>query len=61
QTLGVIGSAALRDQVFDTIVSKRLAGIDRIVPVGTTSHFSFTWDGKDLIRAMSRSFERMAA
>lgn len=36
------------------ILSKRLDGADRIVPVGHALDFSLTWDGYDLIRMMSR-------
>ncbi len=34
--------------------SLRLSGIDRIVPVGETTAFSFVWDGYNLIDQMTR-------
>ena len=35
----------------------RPAGVDRVVPLGSSMQFSLVWDGIDLIRAMSRSVE----
>jgi len=36
------------------IKTKKLNGIDRVVPIGKTTDFSLTWDGYDLIRSLSR-------
>ena len=52
QTLTYIGYEA--DDLRDTIVKNGASGIDRIVPVGNATSFSFIWDGYDLIRQMSR-------
>ena len=32
-------------------------GIDRVVPIGRTTDFSFTWDGYNLINVLSREIE----
>ena len=32
-------------------------GIDRVVPIGRTTEFSFTWDGFNLINVLSREIE----
>jgi len=44
------------DRVFleQFIVSKKLNGIDRVVPIGRTTDFSITWDGYNLIDSLSR-------
>lgn len=54
QTMSYVGD--LREPLLTCIVQQRMRAIDRIVPVGSTAQFSFTWEGKDLIRVMSRSF-----
>jgi len=36
------------------VISSRLAGIDRVVPVGQALDIGVIWDGYDLIRTMSR-------
>lgn len=33
----------------------RFLGIDRVVPVGQTTDFNLTWDGHDLVNALSRA------
>lgn len=52
QTLTYCGleASALRDFVVDN----RLAGIDRIVPVGKALDMDALWDGRDIIGALSR-------
>jgi hypothetical protein len=52
QTLTCFGvdSVALAEMV----VSHRLAGIDRVVPVGKALDIGVIWDGYDIIRTMSR-------
>ena len=36
------------------ITTKRLNGIDRVVPIGKTTDFSITWDGYNLIDSLTR-------
>ncbi|MEM9288832.1 MAG: acyl-CoA reductase [Pseudomonadota bacterium] len=56
QTLSVIGD--VKDDILRTMAAQGMKGIDRIAPVGSSANFSFIWEGKDLIHAMSRSFPR---
>ena len=52
QTLAYYGFEKSELNAF--VKNNRLSGIDRIVPVGRTTDFSLTWDGYNLIEAMSR-------
>lgn len=52
QTLAYYGFE--RDELEAFVQRNRLTGIDRIVPIGETTAFSLTWDGRDLIQAMNR-------
>ncbi len=52
QTLAYYGFE--REELEAFVQRNRLSGIDRIVPFGETTTFSLTWDGRDLIQAMSR-------
>lgn len=52
QTLAYYGFE--REELEAFVHRNRLTGIDRIVPFGETTAFSLTWDGRDLIQAMSR-------
>ncbi len=52
QTLAYYGFEKQKLEAF--VQRNRLTGIDRIVPFGETTAFSLTWDGRDLIQAMSR-------
>ncbi len=52
QTLSYIGLD--REKLSAFVLQNRLCGIDRVTPVGHTMDFSLTWDGYDLIRALSR-------
>lgn len=52
QTLAYYGFEKPELEAF--VQRNRLTGIDRIVPFGETTAFSLTWDGRDLIQAMSR-------
>ncbi len=52
QTLAYYGFE--REELEAFVQRNRLTGIDRIVPFGETTAFSLTWDGRDLIQAMSR-------
>jgi len=36
------------------VMTEKLNGIDRVVPIGKTTDFSLTWDGYDLIDSLSR-------
>ena len=38
----------------DFVVKNRLAGIDRIVPVGNALDINVIWDGYDIVRSLSR-------
>lgn len=52
QTLAYYGFT--KNELESFVKNNRLSGIDRIVPVGRTTDFSLTWDGYNLIEAMSR-------
>lgn len=52
QTLAYYGFEKSELDAF--VKNNRLSGIDRIVPIGRTTDFSLTWDGYNLIEAMSR-------
>lgn len=52
QTVGLFGVAP--KEIYDLVCQHGVQGVDRIVPIGTTSDISFRWDGYDLIDAMSR-------
>ena len=52
QTLAYYGFE--REELEAFVQRNRLTGIDRIVPFGETTTFALTWDGRDLIQAMSR-------
>ena len=52
QTLAYYGFEKSELEAF--VKNNRLSGIDRIVPIGRTTDFSLTWDGYNLIEAMSR-------
>lgn len=52
QTLSYYGLERANLEQFVRL--QRLSGIDRIVPVGETTAFSFVWDGYNLIDQMTR-------
>lgn len=52
QTLAYYGFE--KSELESFVKNNRLSGIDRIVPIGRTTDFSLTWDGYNLIEAMSR-------
>ncbi|MCX4268316.1 MAG: hypothetical protein OSJ62_06580 [Lachnospiraceae bacterium] len=52
QTLSYIGFNG--DSLRELILSNAPDGIDRIVPVGHTMNFGFVWDGRDIVRDMTR-------
>jgi hypothetical protein len=43
-----------REQLADWVISRRLRGIDRIVPVGSALDISVVWDGYDIVKYLSR-------
>jgi acyl-CoA reductase LuxC len=52
QTLAYLGFQP--EELRAWVLANRLAGIDRIVPVGRTAEFGPIWDGYDLISCLSR-------
>jgi len=52
QTLSYIGFDG--DELRKFILSNAPDGVDRIVPVGHTMDFGFVWDGRDVVREMTR-------
>ena len=52
QTLTYFGLS--REQGLDFVLGNRLAGIDRIVPIGSALDMGVIWDGYDIIRTLSR-------
>ena len=53
QTLAYLGFE--KAELDALMVKARFLGIDRVVPVGQTTDFNLTWDGHDLIYALSRA------
>lgn len=43
-----------KSQLIDFVVTNRLSGIDRIVPVGKALDIDVIWDGYDIVRSLSR-------
>ena len=52
QTISYIGLDSEELQEF--MLLNAPDGVDRIVPVGRTMDFSFSWDGRDIVREMTR-------
>ena len=52
QTLSCIGYDV--KGLHDFILSNAPEGVDRIVPIGHTMDFGFVWDGRDIVREMTR-------
>ncbi|MDR2761196.1 MAG: hypothetical protein LBB88_01190, partial [Planctomycetaceae bacterium] len=52
QTLTYFGINA--ETLADWIISRRLSGIDRVVPIGSALDISVIWDGYDIIGQLSR-------
>ena len=42
------------NELLEFVNKENLRGIDRIVPIGETSSFDFTWDGYNLVEYLSR-------
>jgi len=55
QTLGYFGFS--KEELKAWITRCKPLGIDRIVPIGRTMNFSLTWDGYNLVSALSRSID----
>jgi hypothetical protein len=43
-----------KSYLVDFVISNRLSGIDRIVPIGSALDISVIWDGYDIVRTLSR-------
>jgi hypothetical protein len=43
-----------KEQLQDFVVSQRLRGIDRVVPVGRALDMNVVWDGYDVVASLSR-------
>ena len=56
QTISYIGLDG--DRIRDLILSNAPDGVDRIVPVGHTMDFGLVWDGRDIVRDMTRKVSR---
>ncbi len=41
-------------QLLDFVITNRLSGIDRIVPIGSALDIGVIWDGYDIVRSLSR-------
>jgi len=52
QTVSYLGINS--NEIKKIVYSYGTRGVDRIVPIGQTMELSFTWDGYDMIEAMSR-------
>lgn len=52
QTMSYLGGNP--EEYANWVMEKGLSGIDRIVPMGKTADIGLTWDGYNLIEAMSR-------
>lgn len=52
QTLAYYGYS--NDELKSFVLNNKLRGIDRVVPIGTTTYFDLEWDGYNLIDALSR-------
>lgn len=52
QTISYLGVE--KQLIVDLVKKHGVRGVDRIVPMGQTMELSFTWDGYDMIEAMSR-------
>ncbi len=53
QTISYIGLDG--DVLRKLIFSNTPDGVDRVVPVGRTMEFGFVWDGRDIVREMTRT------
>lgn len=51
QTIGYVG----KKEMFFPLIRAGVRGIDRVVPIGKTMDFDFTWDGYNLAERLSRT------
>lgn len=56
QTVSYIGFDG--DELRELILSSAPDGVDRIVPVGHAMDFGLVWDGRDIVRDMTRKVSR---
>ena len=54
QTIGYLGDL----EMFDSLLSAEMSGVDRIVPSGKTMDFDLIWDGYNLYEMMTRRIQR---
>ena len=40
--------------IADSLVAAGVLGVDRVVPIGKALDLGFIWDGKDIIKTLSR-------
>ena len=52
QTITYYGD--IKNQIIDTIITQRVRGVDRIVPIGKALEIGPEWDGIETIKALSR-------
>lgn len=52
QTLAYLGIDGT--SITKQLITQGVTGVDRVVPVGRTMDFALSWDGHDLVRALSR-------
>ena len=46
-----------KKKLLDFVVKNGLAGIDRIVPIGSSHNIGFIWDGYNIDKQLSRVIE----
>lgn len=51
QTIGFLG----KREVIEPLLTSGIRGIDRVVPIGKTMDFDFTWDGYNLMERLTRT------
>lgn len=56
QTISYIGLE--EDELHKLILSEAPEGVDRTVPIGHTMDFNFIWDGRDIVREMTRKISK---
>ena len=54
QTISYLGSK----EMFDSLLTNELSGVDRVVPIGKTMNFDLIWDGYNLYEMMTRRIQR---
>ena len=46
-----------KKKLVDFVTKNSLAGIDRIVPIGSSHNIGFTWDGYNIDKQLTRVIE----